>query len=131
MSYFVTVKNSNGKEISVEVTREVYLVFEEERLQVERERNEKRRHLTDRALDDYAVLTSSKAVSEPLENYYFQRERLQDVFEILKTCTPKQRERFLLNKIYGYSYTEIAHMQGCLKNAVRDSIEAVMKKLKK
>lgn len=129
MSYFVTAKDSNGKEISVEVTREVYLVFEEERLQMERERNEKRRHLTDRALDDYAVLTSSKAVSEPLETYYFQRERLQHVFEILKTCTPKQRERFLLNKIYGYSYTEIAQMQRCSVSVVKRSVEAVMKKI--
>lgn len=131
MSYFVTVKDSTGKNISVEVTREVYLVFEEERLRNERERKEKRRHRDSHTLDDYAVLTSPKAVSEPLENYYFQRERLQDVFEILKTCTPKQRERFLLNRIYGYSYTEIAQMQGCKKAAIQESIESVMKKILK
>lgn len=62
---------------------------------------------------------------------YERKEKFKAVYETLATCTPIQRERFLLYALDGLSFAEIARQQGCSKYAVRDSVEAVRKKLQK
>ena len=57
-----------------------------------------------------------------------QQETLDEIFSVLDTCTPTQRERFLLYALYDYSYAEIGHLCGCSKAAVHESIEGVRKK---
>lgn len=128
MSYYVSIKDYYGCEISMEVSAEVYQQFENERKAKERERNERRRHLDVRKLEDYNV--AEKFISEPLEETYLRRDRLRQIYSILQTCTPVQRERFYLHRICGYTYAEIAEMQGCAARRVSKSVDAVMKKIK-
>ena len=60
-----------------------------------------------------------------------QQETLDEIFSILDTCTPTQRERFLLFALDGFSYAEIGRMCGYSKEAVHLSVEAVRKKFLK
>ena len=62
------------------------------------------------------------------EEQFYQKEALRFIMETLATCTPVQRERFLLHALDGLSFSEIAQRQQCSKYAVRDSIQAVRKK---
>ena len=65
------------------------------------------------------------------EDLACQQETLDEIFSVLDTCTPTQRERFLLFAMDGYSYAEIGKMQGCSKEAARLSIDSVRKKFLK
>lgn len=127
--YFVEVSDLYGKKVTVEVSYEVWELFDAERRAKECERNEYRRHGDDRGLEDYILAQHSNAVSDTLEDFYFRREQLRAVYEVLKTCTPAQQERFYLNRICGYTLREIAAMQGCDESAVRRSVGQVQKKL--
>lgn len=117
--YFVKINTAGGKK-TVEVSKEVWELFEEERRAAERERYERRRHL-DTSTSPEDVMSSASG----------DFDTMQEIREILQTCTPIQRERFYLNRICGYSYQEIARMQGCQARRVHKSVDAVIKKIKK
>ena len=128
MKYFIKIKDECGKEISIEVSAEIFEVYEDERKYKERQRNEIRRHYDKRQLEDYIIANEINKYSLQLpEEVYLNREKVK---EALSLCTPTQRRRFCLNKIYGYSCEEIAKIEGCAKNAVVKSIAAAMKKIR-
>ena len=125
----IEIKNIDGKMVSVEVSEEVYAVLQEEKKEQERQRNERRRHIDDREWSDSIV--SKKRVAENLENYCVNREQLKEIQKIVSTCTETQQRRFYLNRICGYSYTEIANMENCHITSVKESVMIVLKKIKK
>ena len=65
------------------------------------------------------------------EDIVCQRETLALLLSILDTCTAIQRERFLLFALDGFGYTEIGMMQGCSRESVYESIQAVRRKFLK
>ena len=105
------------------------MLLQEENKQQERQRNEKRRHFDTRELSDYII--HQKRVAENLEDYCVNREQLKEIQKIVSTCTKTQQRRFYLNRICGYSYTEIAQMEKCHMTSVKESIVVVLKKIKK
>ena len=125
----VEIKDSNGKMVSVEVSEEVYVVLQEENKEQEHQRYERRKHIDDRELNDYIV--HQKRIAENLEDYCINREQLKEIQRIVSTCTKTQQRRFYLNRICGYSYTEIAEMEKRKLYAVQKSVSAVLKKIEK
>ena len=105
------------------------MLLQEENKQQERQRNEKRRHFDTRELSDYII--HQKRVAENLEDYCVNREQLKEIQRIVRTCTKTQQRRFYLNRICGYSYTEIAEMEKRKLYAVQKSVSAVLKKIEK
>lgn len=126
-NYYITITDYYNQQSKVKVSYEVYQIYEAARKETERARYERRVHLDCRELDD--TLIANQAVTEKLEESYLQRENLREVYEVLKSCTPVQRERFYLNRICGYSCREIACMQGCHNRAVEKSVNTVLKKI--
>ncbi len=125
----IEIKDGNGKMITVEVSEEVYAVLQEESKEQEHQRYERRKHIDDRELSDYIV--HQKRVAENLEDYCVNRERLKEIQKIVSTCTQTQQRRFYLNRICGYSYTEIAEKEKCKLYAVQKSVSTVLKKIEK
>lgn len=126
---FVLLRGLDGRKVPIEVSREVYAIAVEARRAAWRLGHEKRDHLDDASLEDDWII--SGAVTETLEETYLRRERWQTVCDVLENCTPVQRRRFYLNRIYGYDCVEISKMQKCNPRRIRNSVEAVSKKLKK
>ena len=124
----IEIKDGNGKMIPVEVSEEVYAVLQEESKEQEHQRYERRKHIDDRELSDYIV--HQKRVAENLEDYCINREQLKEIQKIVSTCTKTKQRRFYLNRICGYSYTEIAKMEHCGLNRVKKSVIAVEEKIK-
>lgn len=128
MKYFIKIKDEYGKEIDLEVSAEVFSVFEDERKYNERRRNEIRRHYDKRGIEDYIIENESYVKSgQSPEDIYLNKQRIAETLDL---CTQIQRRRFCLNKIYGYSYEEIAKLEGCAKSAVVKSVLSVMKKIR-
>ena len=124
----IEIKDNDGNIVSVEVSEEVYAVLQEKNKEKEQQRNERRRHIDARELNDYIV--HQKRVAENLEDYCINREQLKEIQKIVSTCTKTQQRRFYLNRICGYNYTEIARIEGCNLISVRESVLTVLEKLK-
>ena len=119
--YLVKILNADHRPVDVEVSLEIYRVYEESRKQEERQRYERRKHIEGKSFDDCLL-------------YDLAAERLETLLEIgqvLEKLPPLQRWRFILHFFYGYSYSEIAKMQDCNKSAVMRSVHSALKKIRK
>lgn len=106
---------------------DVYKVYEDSRRQEERQRYERRKHIDGRSFDNCLLF---ELATEPLEQTYERIERLREIQAVLQDIPPQQHERFILHFAYGYSYSEIAKMQGCHKAAVMRSAKSALKKIR-
>ena len=127
----ITIK-INGRMVSVEVNDEVAECYDQGRRKAENLYHEKRRHWDDREFDEYTAAAEGLMPCQYTpEELACQQETLDEIFSVLDTCTPTQRERFLLFALDGYTYTEISRMCNCSKVAVHQSIKAVREKFLK
>jgi DNA-directed RNA polymerase specialized sigma24 family protein len=125
--HYVKVQNADGREVTVEVTDEVFLVFEDERRELQREKKEKTRHLSKNEMVEDIVPRRSVMFLETPED---QVCLLESFHEILESCTPNQKRRFSLY-LRGYSISEIARFQHTSIPAVLYSLTNVLKRIKK
>ncbi|NCC15908.1 MAG: hypothetical protein EOM28_06100 [Clostridia bacterium] len=130
MSFYVTITNSQGKEIRVKVSVEIFELFQEERKEIARLRKEKERHASDEDVESDIAGYLNRLYTASLEERAVQRQELKFAVDVIKSCTPVQQRRFYLNRILGYSFTEIARKERCSEGAVRLSVNKVIKKLK-
>ena len=124
--------NYNGQALSVEVTVEVYEYLDRADHKEENLVHEQRRHWDGREFDEYIAFTEGMgAYSETPEEYLCRKETLDELLSVLSRCTDTQQRRFLLYALDGFTYEQIALLDGCSKVSVYESIEAVRKKFRK
>lgn len=82
--------------------------------------NSDRRYTRNHAplLDEY----KNKLVGESVENTVIRNLTFNQLDYYLKGCTEKQRRRFIMNKIQGYTYCQIAETENVSRCAVAMSI---------
>ena len=124
----VTIFDEKGIPIVVEVTREVLQVFIDYEREMERQYKADFRHRDGRSWDTCLMFEVS---TEPLEQSLERILLIREIQKNLEEFTPKQRQRFLLHFVYGYTYLEIAKMEGSNKSTVMRSTKAALKKIQK
>ena len=97
----ITILNANRRPVDVEVSVDIYRVYEESRKQEERQRYERRKHIDGRAFHNCLLF---ELATEPLEETFERLETLQEINSLIEQLPPLQRQRFVLHFIYGYSY---------------------------
>ncbi|MDR2672487.1 MAG: hypothetical protein LBC35_04230 [Coriobacteriales bacterium] len=114
-------------EISEELHSELVLLNRSVRnIESEEERHGDCRDLTEEEQAQCGALTNPSAEVEALNNLLIKQLRL--AFLELPTV---QARRYLLAHEYGYSYVEIARMEGCSIHAVKKSLVIAKKNLQK
>ena len=126
--FHVTIFDAAGTPLVVEVSYEVFQVFAEYDREMERQRKADSRHRDCRSWDTCLLFEVS---TEPLEQTYERMRTLKEIRDVLEEFSPKQRRRFLLHFAYGYTYMEIAEMEGNNKSTVMRSARAALKKIRK
>lgn len=124
----VTIIDATGLPITVEVSHEIYQVFVDYDREIERQRKADSRHRDARSCDTCLIFELS---TETLEQTYERIRVLREIEAALEEFTPKQRRRFLLHFAYGYTYLEIAKMEGSNKSTVMRSAKTALKKIQK
>jgi len=127
--YYVTIINYHGQKIRVGVSKEIFDVFEDSRKQGISEDHQQRDYMEKRSLDNPFVDRERAIRMKSLEDQYLIKERLEQTLRIIESCSPTQKERYILFTIYGYKCSEIAAFHGCSKRAVYTSISKVRKKI--
>lgn len=126
--FHVTTFDAMGTPIVVEVSHKIFQVFVEYEREMERQRKADSRHRDYRSWDTCLLFEVS---TEPLEQTYERTRTLKEIRDTLEGFSPKQRRRFLLHFAYGYTYMEIAKMEGSNKSTVMRSAKAALKKIRK
>ena len=121
----------HGQTVSVEVSADVYEFLDRARHKSENLAHEKRRHWDWREFDEYIIAHEcSRSYYETPEDWLCRKETLREITAALESCTAKQRDRFLLFALEGFSCSHIGNICGCSKSGIQRSIEAVRKKVK-
>ena len=122
--YFIKFHFQVGA-LELEISQEIFNLYVSEfNKPIERQRNEKRRHIEGNDINElimsgnFIVLFEQESVTKA------------DIEAALKTCTPIQRKRLIQHYFQGYSFTEIAEMDGCVVSAVTKSIQSGLRKIK-
>ena len=97
--YLVKILNADHRPVDVEVSLEIYRVYEESRKQEERQRYERRKHIEGKSFDDCLLYDLA---TEPLEETAERLETLLEIGQVLEKLPPLQRWRFILHFFYGY-----------------------------
>ncbi|ADU26111.1 hypothetical protein [Ethanoligenens harbinense] len=123
--------NINGQSVAVDVSVEVFAYMDRANHKDENLSHEKRRHWDRREFDEYIVSHEcSRSYYETPEEWLCRKETVHEITAALETCTAKQRYRFLLFALEGFSCSQIGNICGCSKSGIQRSIEEVRKKVK-
>ena len=107
---------TDDNNLSIELQKEIYAVLNESRRKEERLCHEQRRHWCKEPFDENSTALQIPNQYQPTpEEQFYQKEALRFIMETLATCTPVQRERFLLFALDGMSFAKIAKLHGCSK----------------
>lgn len=123
----VTILDADGRKVTIEVTDEVFLIVDDERRELEREKKEKFRHRSKSELkEDLLPRRIIECADTPEDQVCF----IETLRGILDSCSSNQKMRFALY-MRGYSLSEIASFQHTSVSAIFYSLNGVIKKIKK
>lgn len=106
--YLVKILNADHRPVDVEVSFEIYRVYEESRKQEERQRYERRKHIEGKSFDDCLLYDLA---TEPLEETAERLETLLEIGQVLEKLPPLQRWRFILH--FFFTDTPIQRLPKC------------------
>lgn len=65
--------------------------------------------------------------SDSVEEYVIEKDNIKKLLEILKSLSVEKRNVFILKHYYGYTYAEIALIEGCSIGTVRSRLHYAVK----
>ena len=93
--------------------------------------NEASRHLTEADAGEEPLGHRIAGPSEPVEDHVYRRIMYQELHKAIAQLPEIQRRRLLLYYFGGYTYEQIALMEGCKHPAIMKSVESAEKNIKK
>ena len=129
--YYVSFRDNNNKEQTIEVTREVFDAFDEFELSDKKQMNEFDRHLEHSYLTDEKFNNCSARYNPSVEEDFISKEEDKKILNLINKLPEPHKKRFKMFFYGGYNETEIAKLVNVSQPAVFKSIEKCINLLKK
>ena len=130
-TYYISFTDGQGVFHKQEISLELYAVFNSFELDDISWINEASRHLTEVDAGDEPLSQRIADSSEPVEDHVYRRIMCQELHKAIAQLPEIQRRRVLLYYFGGYTYEQIAQMEGCKYPAIIKSVSAAEKNIKK
>lgn len=114
----------------MEISTELYAAFNNFELDDISQINEANRHLAKIDLDEESLGHRVADSSEQLEDQIYRRLMYQKLHKSITQLPEIQRRRIQLYYFGGYTYEQIAEMEGCSHPAIMKSVAAAIKKIR-
>jgi RNA polymerase sigma factor (sigma-70 family) len=128
--YILSFASFDGLKETV-VSKAVYDLVDELRLEDRRILNQISRHNEYLALSDEGIYSRAFHRPKPLEDVVCDRMLVEQAVAAIRTLKPAQARRFVLRHIYGMTYAAIARMEGVSTEAVRQSVAKTARKIRR
>lgn len=128
--FTVEFKDSKKQYRVVEVSKELFSIFDRFELEDKKMMNEEENHFERFELSE-SILHTRLFNKGYLENIAMQNLENMEIMQSIQELTKIQQRRILLYFFYDLSMSEIARIEGCSNASVKESIDAGLKKLKK
>ena len=130
-TYYISFTDGQGIFHKQEISMELYAAFNSFELEDISWINETSRHLTESDMGEELLDHRIIDPSEPVEDHVYRRIVYQELHKTIAQLPEIQRRRVLLYYFGGYTYEQIAQMEGCKYPAIIKSVAAAEKKIKK
>ena len=129
--YIVSFKDGKGRLQEVEVSKEIYKVFDKSELHDIKELNEYDRHIEHSEIfeNNLEVRAMDKPIS--LEDIIETKLLNEDLKKAIDTLSDVQKRRIKMYYFENKTLREIAEIEHCKIMSVKDSIDIGIKKIKK
>lgn len=129
-TYYIAFADGQGIHHKQEISMELYAAFNSFELDDISHMNVVSRHLEQSELTEETLNQRVFNPPEPVEDFVFRRVMYGELHNAIEMLPEVQRRRLLLYYFGGYTYDQIAQMEGCTKMAVKFSIEIAIKNLR-
>lgn len=129
--YFVSFTDGQGKKHKVKLNSDQYALFNRFELEDISQLNYISRYLEHSEMTEEMLNQRSKSMTEELEDQLFQKNMYEQIYIAVSKLPPIQRRRVMLYYFEGYTYEQIAKIEGCTKRAVKFSVDIAIKQLRK
>ena len=129
--YFLAFVDSTGAEQCVEIDKALFDAFDRFELDDISFMNEMDRHYERSEQTEQSLNKRAVQPQESVEDTVFQRVEVETLRQAIAKLPEKQRSRLVLYYFGGFTYEQIAEMEGCKYQTVQDAIYAALKNLKK
>ncbi len=133
--YFVTFKDGCNNLNEVEVSKEVYEVFDQNELKDISQMHKVEKYYDFRRIDnsDYTGIVlffGTKSNYKSLEDEVIENIDNEKLYEAINKLSEVQKRRIKMYFFEDLNYTQIARIESCDESSVRESIHSALKKLK-
>ena len=129
--YYISFKDGQGQPQKVEISESLYEAFDEFELEDISHLNQVSRYQEQSELTEVSLHSRAVEVPEPLEEQVYRKLLREKLHKAIGKLPEVQRRRLILYYFSGYTYQQIAEMEGCKHPAIMKSVAAAEKKLKK
>lgn len=130
-TYYISFTDGQGIFHKQEISMELYAAFNGFELDDISLMNETSRHLTEADAGEEPLGHRIADSSEPVEDHVYRRIMYQKLHKAMAQLPEIQRRRVILYYFGGYTYEQIAEMEGCKHPAIIKSVASAEKNIKK
>ena len=128
---YISFSDGQGIFHKMEISKELYAAFNSFELDDISQMNVASRHLEQSELTEETLNHRAIDLPEPVEDHVFRRIMYQELHKAIAQLPEIQRRRLLLYYFGGYTYEQIAQMEGCKYPAIIKSVVAAENNIKK
>lgn len=130
-TYYISFTDGQGAFHKMEISMELYAAFNSFELDDISYMNETSRHLEQSELTDEALNRRAANPPEDVADHVFRRLQYKNLHSAIALLPATQRRRLLMYYFGGYTYEQIAQMEGCKHPAIIKSVAAAEKHIRK
>lgn len=130
-TYYISFTDGQGIFHKQEISWELYAAFNDFELDDISLMNEASRHLTEADTGEEPLGHRIADSSESVEDSVYRRIMYQELHKAIALLPNIQRRRILLYYFGGYTYEQIAQMEGCKHPAIIKSVATAEKNIRK
>ena len=128
-TFIVKFKDSRKEVQIIEISEEIYNVFDKYELIDISEMNEYDNHIEHLIMDENTIYNKSKFKEQLLEDVVLSKILCDEIFSIINSLPDIQKRRLKMYYFDNMTYEEIAKLEGCTKRAIKFSIDIAISKI--
>ena len=129
--FFVMFRDIDNESVTVEVSKDVYALFNTFELEDLALMNEFDRHSEHSELGEQELVRRAEIVHITMDDIVAAKMENESLMAAVDKLPTKQRRRVILYFFHGLTYGEIARIENCTHQAVQQSVCNSLKKLEK
>lgn len=128
--YYLTFKDGQNNIHEMEISKELHDTFDTFELEDNRQRGFFERHMEQSDVWDYVFDAVANSDADSLEDTVIRNLEYEQLHKAMEKLTEVQKKRLHLYYFRGLTYKEIAEIEGCSIQSVRESICGTLEKIK-